>query len=80
MTDKAQSNWVLHQSGSGEEYRDDEKEYEGELENEVTEGNVRAEVNIAQFGIYAKDDTWVHPYTPLLRRDRTRSIGLISLI
>ena len=63
MTDKVWSNWVLHQSGSGEEYGDNKKEYEGKLENEETEGNVRVEENIAQCRIHAKDDTWVihHP-------------------
>ena len=38
--DEVRSDWVSHQSGSGEENRDSEKKYEGELENEVTEGNV----------------------------------------
>ena len=54
---------MLHQSGSGEEYGDNKKEYEGKLENEETEGNVRVEENIAQCRIHAKDDTWVihHP-------------------
>ena len=54
-----QSDWVLHQSGSGEENGDSKKKYEGELENEVTEGNVGVEVNIAWYGIHAKDNTWV---------------------
>ena len=63
VADEVQSDWVSHQSGSSEEYKDDKKEYEGELENEVTEGNVGVEVNIACCGIYAKVDTWVihHP-------------------
>ena len=46
VVDKVWSDWVSHQSGSGKEYEDDEKEYEGELENEVTEGNVGVEVNM----------------------------------
>ena len=63
MTDKVQSDQVPHQSGSGEEYGDDKKEYEGELENEVTKGNVGVEANITWCGIHAKYDTWVihHP-------------------
>ena len=32
MVDKVWSDWVSHQSGSSEEYEDDKKEYEGELE------------------------------------------------
>ena len=60
---KVQSDWVLHQSGSGEENRDGEKKYEGKLENEVTEGNVRVGVKIAWCRVHAKIDTWVihHP-------------------
>ena len=62
MVDEVQSDGVLHQSGSGKEYEDDEKEYEGEVEKKV-EGNVEAEVNITHCGIHAKIDTWVihHP-------------------
>ena len=60
---KVQSDQVSHQSGNGEENRDSEKKYEGELENEVTEGNVRVGVKIAWCGVHAKIDTWVihHP-------------------
>ena len=50
---------MSHQSGSSEEYEDDEKEYEGELEKKVMEGNVGVEVNITHYGIHAKVDTWV---------------------
>ena len=43
--------------------RDGEKKCEGELENEATEGNVRAEMKITWCGVHAKIDTWVihHP-------------------
>ena len=63
MVDKVWSDWVSHQSGRGEENGDGEKKYEGELENEVMEGNVGAEVKISQCRIHAKDNTWVihHP-------------------
>ena len=42
---------------------DGEKKCKGELENEGTEGNVGARVNIARCGVHAKIDTWVkhHP-------------------
>ena len=42
---------------------DGEKKCEGELENEATEGNVRAEMKITWCGVHAKIDTWVihHP-------------------
>ena len=60
-----QSDQVSHQSGSGEEYKDDEKEYEGELENEVTEVNVGVEANITHCGIHAKLNTWVYCALPL---------------
>ena len=58
-----QSNQVLHQSGNYEENRDGEKKYEGELENEVTEGNVGVGVKITWCGVHAKTNTWVihHP-------------------
>ena len=61
--DEVQSDWVLHQSGSSKENRDGEKKCEGELENEVTEGNVGAGVKITWYGVHAKIDTWVihHP-------------------
>ena len=47
----------------GGENRDGEKKCEGELENEVTEGNVGAGMKIAWWGVHAKIDTWVihHP-------------------
>ena len=63
MVDKVRSNWVLHQSGSGEEDKDDEKEYEGVLENKVMEGNVQTEAIIALCATNAKLNTWVihHP-------------------
>ena len=51
---KVWSNWVSHQGGSSEEYEDDEKKYEGELEHKVMEGNVGAEANITCCGIHAK--------------------------
>ena len=47
------------QSGNSEENRDGEKKYEGELDNEVTEGNVRAGAKITWCGVHAKIDTWV---------------------
>ena len=53
------SNWVSHQSGSSEENGDGEKKYEGELENDVMEGNVRVGAKITWCGIHAEDDTWV---------------------
>ena len=53
---------MSHQSGNGEENRDGEKKYEGKLENEVTEGNVRAGVIITWCGVHAKIDTWVIHY------------------
>ena len=41
MVDKVWSDWVSHQSDSGEEEEEDaEKEYEAKLENKVMEGNV----------------------------------------
>ena len=57
------SNQVSHQSGNYEENGDGEKKYEGKLENEVTEGNVRAGVKITWCRVHAKIDTWVihHP-------------------
>ena len=56
-------NWVLHQSGSGKENGDGNRKYEGKLENEVTEGNVKVGVKIAWCRVHAKIDTWVihHP-------------------
>ena len=58
-----QSDWVLHQSGIDKENRDGKKKYEGELDNEVTEGNIGAGVKITWCGVHAKIDTWVihHP-------------------
>ena len=63
MADKVWSDWVSHQSGSGEEDKKDEKEHEGELENKVMEVNVGVEAIIALCRIHAKLDTWVihHP-------------------
>ena len=60
---KVWSDQVSHQSGINEENRDGEKKYEGELQNEVTEGDVRVGVQIAWCGVPAKIDTWVihHP-------------------
>ena len=57
VVDKMWSNWVSHQSGSGEE---DEK---GELQNKGTEVNVGVEAIIALHRIHAKLNTWVihHP-------------------
>ena len=61
--DKVNSDQVLHQSGSGEENGDGEKKYEGKLENEVMEGNVRVGARVSHCGIHAKIDTRVihHP-------------------
>ena len=63
MAGKVQSDWVSHPSGNSEENRDGEKKYEGELENEVAEGNVGVGVKITWCGAHAKLDTWVilHP-------------------
>ena len=63
MVGKVWSNQVSHQSGNYEENGDGEKKYEGKLENEVTEGNVRAGVKITWCRVHAKIDTWVihHP-------------------
>ena len=60
---KVWSDQVSHQSGNNEENRDGEKKYEGKLENEVFEGNVRVGVKIAWCRVHAKIDTWVihHP-------------------
>ena len=60
---KVQSDQVSQQSGNSEENRDGKKKCEGELENEVAEGNVGVGVNITWCGVHAKIDTWVihHP-------------------
>ena len=60
---KVQSDQASQQSGNGKENRDGEKKYEGELENEVTEGNVGVGVKITWCRVHAKIDTWVihHP-------------------
>ena len=57
------SDWVSHQSGSGDENEDDEKEHEGGIENKMTEVFVGVEANIAHCRIHAKVNTWVihHP-------------------
>ena len=63
LADKVWNNWVSHWSGSSEEYEDNEKKYEGKLENELTEANVEVEANITHCEIHAKLNTWVihHP-------------------
>ena len=59
VVDKVWSNQASHQSGSGEEDEDAEKDYEAKLENKVMEGNVGVEANITHCGIHAKVNTWV---------------------